>query len=70
MGRNQHLSQAEEKQGWSLTTEWLNDSLWSNGETLELDRGSGCLQYEGAKCPPTMHFKVLHFALCEIHFSL
>lgn len=63
------MSQAEEKQGWSLTTELAKWFPLEHGETLELDRGSGCLQYEGAKRPSTMHFKVLNFALCKIHLS-
>lgn len=49
------------------TQEGVNGFLCSNDEALELDRGGGCLQYEGAKCHSTMIFKVLTFVQCKVN---
>lgn len=46
----------------------MNGFLCSNHEALELDRGGGYLQYEGAKCHSTMIFKVLTFVQCKVNF--
>lgn len=48
--------------------EGVNGFLCSNHEALELDRGGGYLQYEGAKCHSTMIFKVLTFVQCKVNF--
>lgn len=56
------LSQAKGKQVG------VNGFLCSDGEALELDRGGGGLQYEGAKCNSTIFIKVLNCAQCKTNF--